>query len=498
MKKFTLYILVFLALASGSCNDFLNPQPAGQIPEKDAFTKLSDCQATINGIYAIWNTSTLYSGNLTLIPDLQCDMAYPVVGFMGAGQAMFEWSYTPTTGETMNIFYALYRINNTVNFLLENYHKAVIKEEEKEELNNILAAAYFSRALAVCELVKYYAPAYDPANAGNQPGVPIQDKANDNTVKPARATLAENYTHILEDLTMAAKLCTLDEADAIYITKGAIDALYARVYLYMENWDEAAKAAGRVIGNKKYTLADATALQDETNPLSTLFSVMWWFDQGTEIIWKLKYTTTDYPGSLGKLFTFKNGADYKIEYAPAQSILGMYENSNTAIDLRLYNYFTPATLENQQTMILYKYPGNKDLETGSPLYANMPKVFRLAEMYLIRAEAYARMSSPKTALANADLHLLRGKRIMGYVKRDLSGKQLTDAIKAERVKELIMEGHRFYDLKRYREGFNRKPQYLSIAPYDALSVKSDNNRWIWPIPKHEVDANPNVDQNPGY
>ena len=497
MKKFTLYILVFLALASGSCNDFLNPQPAGQIPEKDAFTKLSDCQATMNGIYAIWNTSILYSGNLTLIPDLQCDMAYPVVGFMGDGQAMFEWSYTPITGETMNIFYSLYRINNTVNFLLENYHKAVIKEEEKEELNNILAAAYFSRALAMCELVKYYAPAYDPANAANQPGVPIQDKANDNTVKPARASLAQNYTHILEDLALATKLCTLDEADAIYITKGAIDALFARVYLYMENWNEAAKAAGRVISNKKYALADATAWQGPNDP-SSPFTMMWWFDQGNEIIWKLKYTTTDYPGALGKLFNFKNGAEYKIEYAPSQVIVNMYETSAQVLDCRLPNYFASAMIENEETIILNKYPGNQQLESGSPLYANMPKVFRLAEMYLIRAEAYARMSSPQTSLANADLHFLRGKRIINYTKKDLSGKQLTDAIKTERVKELIMEGHRFYDLKRYKEGFTRKPQYLSIAPNDALSIKPDNNRWIWPIPKHEVDANPNVQQNPGY
>lgn len=498
MKKLTIYFIVLTSLLASSCSDFLDPQPVGQIPESEAFTKLSDCQASINGIYALWNSEALYSGYLTLIPDVECDMAYPVVGYMGDWQFMFSWNYGSNTTEVTNIYQQLYRVNNAVNFLLENYTSAVIKEEEKETLNNILAAAFFSRALAMTELVKYYAPAYNPENAASQIGVQIQDKANDNSVKPARSNLAANYQHILDDLQKAATLCTRDEADAIYITKGAIDALYARVYLYMQNWNEAAKAATRVIDNSKYALADATALSDETNPLSSEFTAMWWIDQSNEIIWKLKYTQTDRPGTLGRNFCYINGTEYKLEYAPAKKVVDMYDNSESAVDLRLYHYCCPAMVQGQPSNIILKYPGNETLETGTPLYSNMPKVMRLAEMYLIRAEAYARMTPAQPGKANADLHSLREKRILGYVKKDVSGAQLLKAIKDERIKELFMEGHRFYDLKRYGEGFARKAQYLSLAPDDALEIKPEHFRWLWPIPKHEMDANTNVEQNFGY
>lgn len=498
MKKLAIYCVVLTSLLASSCNDFLDPQPIGRIPENDAFTKLSDCEAAINGIYALWNSSSLYSGHLTLIPDVTCDMAYPVVGYMGDWESMYAWRYGSNTDEAVAVYQQLYRVNNAVNFLLANYTSAVIKENEKESLDNILAAAFFSRALAMTELVKYYAPIYDPAKADSQIGVQIQDKPNDNSVKPGRSTLADNYLHILGDLKYAADLCTRDQANSIYITQGAIDALYARVYLYMQNWNEAAKAASRVISNTKYALADATALSDETNPLSSAFTAMWWIDESDEIIWKLQYTQTDIPGTLGRNFCYRNGNNYQIEFAPAKKVVDMYDNSESAVDLRLYHYCCPAVVQGQQSNIILKYPGNEYLETGSPRYANMPKVFRLAEMYLIRAEAYASMTPAQTPKANADLHTLREKRIMGYARKDVSGSQLIKAIKDERIKELFMEGHRFYDLKRYGEGFTRKPQYLSIAPNDALEIKTDNFRWLWPIPKHETDANTNVEQNPGY
>lgn len=498
MKKLTIYFIVLTSLLASSCNDFLDPQPVGEIPEGEAFTKLADCQAAINGIYALWNSEALYSGYLTLVPDVACDLSYPAVGYMGEWQTMFSWSYGANSTEAISVFQQLYRVNNAVNFLLENYPSAVIADDEQESLNNILAAAFFSRALAMTELVKYFAPAYDPATAASQIGVQIQDKANDNSVKPARATLAANYEHILDDLQKAASLCTYDEADAVYVTKGAIDALYARVYLYMQNWNEAEKAASRVISNTKYALADATALADETTPFSSEFSALWFIDQGNEIIWKLQYTQTDRPGTLGRNFCYMNGSEYKIEYLPAQKVVDLYDNSETSVDMRLYHFCCPVTLQGQQANIVTKYPGNENLETGTPLYSNMPKVFRLAEMYLIRAEAYARMTPAQTSKANADLHTLRAKRILGYAKKDVTGTQLLNAIKNERIKELFMEGHRFYDLKRYGEGFARRPQYLSIAPDDALEVKPGDFRWLWPIPKHETDANSNVTQNAGY
>ena len=81
------------------------------------------------------------------------------------------------------------------------------------------------------------------------------------------------------------------------------------------------------------------------------------------------------------------------------------------------------------------------------------KAFRTGEMYLVRAEASARNGDEATALD--DLNTLRAARINGYVPEVLSGAALTDAIAQERRKELICEGHRFFDLKRTTRTVNR-------------------------------------------
>jgi starch-binding outer membrane protein, SusD/RagB family len=112
-------------------------------------------------------------------------------------------------------------------------------------------------------------------------------------------------------------------------------------------------------------------------------------------------------------------------------------------------------------------------------------------MYLIRAEAYARKGDDVNALA--DLNTLRAARISGYTNVVLAGQALKDAIELERRKELICEGHRFFDLKRTTRTINRAncSSFCTLGPTDR--------EWTWPIPQPEIDANANIlPQNPGY
>jgi hypothetical protein len=119
------------------------------------------------------------------------------------------------------------------------------------------------------------------------------------------------------------------------------------------------------------------------------------------------------------------------------------------------------------------------------------KSFRVAEMYLIRAEANARLNNDAAALQ--DLNALREARIAGYTPEVLSGSALIDAIGVERRKELVGEGHRFFDLKRT----TRTVQRSSCSDYCTLPPSS--RAWTWPIPQPEIDANPSIlPQNPGY
>ncbi|HJS54481.1 MAG TPA: RagB/SusD family nutrient uptake outer membrane protein, partial [Chitinophagaceae bacterium] len=111
----------------------------------------------------------------------------------------------------------------------------------------------------------------------------------------------------------------------------------------------------------------------------------------------------------------------------------------------------------------------------------------------IRAEAYARKGGSNEATALADLNTLRAARISGFVPGIETGSALMNAIEMERRKELISEGHRWFDLKRTSKAINR-----SNCSVFCTLIASDR-AWTWPLPIAEINANPGIlPQNPGY
>ena len=124
----------------------------------------------------------------------------------------------------------------------------------------------------------------------------------------------------------------------------------------------------------------------------------------------------------------------------------------------------------------------------------MPKPFRLAEQYLIRAEAYCRQENPNYSLAAKDLTELRQARYSSGGNINITKDNFIEQISNERVRELYMEGFRLNDLKRWGSlynngnGFKRTPQTSSLDEGSSLEIKADNPLFVWPIPKHEIEA----------
>ena len=117
----------------------------------------------------------------------------------------------------------------------------------------------------------------------------------------------------------------------------------------------------------------------------------------------------------------------------------------------------------------------------------MPKVFRLSEQYLIRAEAYVQQGDYNNA--GKDITRLREKRYSSYGgSTSMTADNAMEIIEQERVKELYMEGFRLHDLKRWHKGFEREPQEQSLSNGSSLKVAADDPRFVWPIPQHELDA----------
>ena len=140
--------------------------------------------------------------------------------------------------------------------------------------------------------------------------------------------------------------------------------------------------------------------------------------------------------------------------------------------------------------LLMKYFGNQDfMKQYNILHVTMPKVFRLSEQYLIRAEAYVQKDQPDYAKAGSDISAIRTARYSSYGGSTAMNKEnAMDIIEAERVKELYMEGFRLQDLKRWHKGFKRKPQDQSLTNGSSLKVEKDDPLFVWPIPQHELDS----------
>ena len=120
-------------------------------------------------------------------------------------------------------------------------------------------------------------------------------------------------------------------------------------------------------------------------------------------------------------------------------------------------------------------------------------------MYLIRAEARARNNQEGPALQ--DLNDLRAARISGYTPvSGLTGSALLTEIANERRRELIAEGHRFFDLKRTTRTITRGSTCgnITLSPSGSCTLASSAREWALPIPEFVTTANANAKQNPGY
>ena len=494
MQKIKIFLVALMAFASVGC---LDKVPGSAIPQDQAMQTFDDAEQTVTGIYSLFKSGALYSGLLTILPDLQADFVYAVDGYSNTYGDIWQWKIRSTNSEIEAVYASLYQVIANCNFYLdkiEGVMAATTDDTKLQTLDIYTGEVYAIRALCYSELIKCYCKAYDPATAKDELGVVVRTTTIDPQPLP-RASLYDSYQQVLEDLAAAERL--LDEDNDAYssafITRAMAYALHARVALYMQDWQSAIHYSTELIDSKNFALSSAVTLYSDG---MTFFDYMWNYDVATEIIWRIGFTTTSYGGALGQQFLgFNNDYTYYYpDYVPAQWVLNLYSDS----DMRYGSYFyTLPTGYNHglQWPLLVKYYGNQDFINNAYIYhVVMPKPFRLAEQYLIRAEAYCRQATPNYSAASKDLSALRATRISGGGSVSLTADNFIDQIADERVRELYMEGFRLHDIKRwgnlYRkgEGFTRTPQSNSLSEGSSLTIKADNPLFVWPIPKHELEA----------
>ena len=488
MKKIIIYIVSLTALfAFSSCEDFLDKRPETSVGSEDAITTMDDANLALNGVYAHFKTGSYYGRNMVVVPDIMTDAVLAIVGYSNTYGILHQWTFNAGDSDIEGFWFIMYATIANASFLLEKIDDV---PGDPAVIGNIKGQALLARAIAHFDLVRMFAKTYDSTTASTDLGVPVITKFE--IGQPSRNTVEEVYTRIILDATEALSLITDDNADAVTFTKGAANAFLARVYLTMKNYDKAIEHSSAVIANTKYSLAEIGT-----------FNSMFLNDRGNEIIWKVAITAADAANlTPGRPYYNNAQGNPNPDYMPSDEMFGLF----TTADVRRSTYFRNAqTVYGWTGTLVYKYPTNPLFaSTTNANGANMPKVFRLAEQYLIRAEAYAEKGGVNEALALADLNTLRSKRITGYTNTSLTGNALKDGIWVERRKELAYEGHYWFDLKRKKLGFTRdtqtpQPNAVPGMNFDKLTVTLDNHRWLFPIPQSEINANSNINaNNPGY
>jgi hypothetical protein len=295
--------------------------------------------------------------------------------------------------------------------------------------------------------------------------------------KPARPTVKQTYDRMEADLKTAKALLSDTDvpvqsvtstasANRFYVDSLVVNAILARMYLYANQLDSAIKYSTYVINARPL----ATAAE---------FPLIWQDVSSKEVIWSVNYQTIDAPLAREIYRPAVVTEDEERSWLPVTALTSAYQGA----DVRGPAYFTTRF----GVTVLNKYFAKAGVSRPDGI-VNF-KVFRTAEMYLIRAEALARKNLDQSSLA--DLNALRTAR--SATAGAEAGAALLTAIQTERRKELVVEGHRFFDLKRTVRTVNRTQNCSTFC-----TLLPDNRAWSLPVPQTEIIANPNMQQNPGY
>ncbi|MBO9573350.1 MAG: RagB/SusD family nutrient uptake outer membrane protein, partial [Chitinophagaceae bacterium] len=383
-------------------------------------------------------------------------------------------------GKNWNPLYNLiYRCNAAIEGLTAS---ETLSARVKQQL---LGEARFLRAYYYFYLVNLFGP------------VPLATSTDyeRNTMLP-RTTVTEVYKQVVDDLQQAqAELSDQflngsvngPTTERIRPTKWAAAVLLARVYLYMGDHANAATQADLVLENS--TLF-------ELSPINDVF-----LKNSREAIWQLQPTTSFWNTEEAKIFIISPAGGFNAEMNPYY-LNPRLVSSPEAGDARFVpgNWVDTVTIEGQLCSYAYKYKVNginMDISpsTGTELMTEYLMMLRLAEVYLIRAEARVQQGDLSGAIADLDkIRHRAGLPLIADTDPGISQSDLQDVILHERQVELFTEGgHRWFDLKRT----GKVNEVMSIET-PLKGGTWDSREALYPLTRDELQKAPRLEQNPGY
>ncbi|MCX2483334.1 RagB/SusD family nutrient uptake outer membrane protein [Pedobacter sp. MR2016-24] len=450
---FKIFAAVGLVLLLGSCKKLIDVGPSKtELLTTTVFKDSATVQSTLAGLYESFAPQTgAYRNSISTLLALSADeLQYNGNNF----DAFTNNAILSTDGNAAGIWEDSYKTIYVANAILEGVSSADgISLRFKHQAS---AEARFIRAFCYFYLVNVY---------GDVPLVLSTDVSKNANM--ARTAAAEVYSQIIEDLKFAqANLpsdYSISDGSRTRANRWVATAMLARVYLYNKNWTAAETQASSIINNESLFELNAN--------LNSVFSAT-----SKEAIWQLYNDNSGYTWYATEVLP--NPVTQIPTYFLTPALLGAFETN----DARKANW-VGSTIYSE---LVYSYPYKyRSLQSGSN--TEYYTILRLAELYLIRAEARAQLGN--TTGAREDIFVLRGRAGLGNTPAvDKEGLLL--AIEQERRIELNSEwGHRWLDLKRTGR---------INAVLGAVKPSWKPSAALYPVPNGQRILNRSLTQNPGY
>lgn len=456
MKKYSLfnrirpvYILTaLLSVSHLSCSKFLEVEPKEYVSDETTIVDKSSAETALNGAYRNLADNNYYARTFQFIIYLQG-------GELGWGDSrtvnlqFIQRNVRADNEEVSNVWRAIYKTINQANTIIEKLPAVSDPALPQSLKNKISGEAHFIRALSYFDLVRTW---------GGVQIVLTPTKAIADKLGIPRSTADQTYAQVLSDLNAAENL--LSEVSTTVRNRATLKtvwALKARYHLYKKEWGSAETYAGKLISDTdNYRLVGPYNSWFANNVIGTVESVL----------------ETSYSANIPN--THRNSwqppANGGIRsWFPLDEFVALIRNPEIGGNRNTLVATTPGLLNYGN--LYYRNPA------VDPSY-----IIRIAELYLIRAEARARLGNYEGS--RADLNAVRNRAALqsSYANTEES---LLLAIENERRFEFAFEPHRWYDLVR-------------TGRIAAVLNATDPNKYVLPIPITQISIDPALQQNSGY
>jgi hypothetical protein len=459
MNSSFLYKIVLagtLMLLIISCKKFVEvPPPTYQLGGDEVFKSDATATSAVVGIYSEMMAGKYFSSSsTTLYTGMYAD---ELTYYIPSDRDEFIASKLSEASHgilTSNFWAPAYRFIYTANLCIEKLNASKTISQNTKTI--LIGECKFIRAFCFFNLVNLF---------GDVPLTLTSDYRSN--AKMPRTPSVQVYDQIISDLKEAESQLSnsYPTSEKIRPNKWTAGALLARVYLYNSRWADAEREASAVINSGGYSLV---------LNLNNVF-----LKNSSEAIWQLQVVNTSnntWEGNEILPATTSSQPTYIVR----SGLLDSFETN----DQRKQTWVASRSYSGQAIYYPYKYKVYGNNVPVTEYYM----VFRLAEMYLIRAEAKANLGDINGA--KADLNIIRSRAgLANAIANDQSS--LLNVIEKERRIELAFEwGHRWFDLKRWGRASNI---------LDSLKPATwQNEHIVWPIPIDQIRANSSLKQNPGY